>query len=112
MRRAHDWPADVERLSLALRCEPRDGRIAVASGIVQLLLIVSGVLVARSLGPEDRGYLALIIVISGICFLVAGMGLPSAATCSSHGIPITPGRSRFRSSGLASSRWWQRSPSR
>ena len=50
------------------------------SGLTQLLVIVSGVLVARSLGPENRGYFALIIVVSNICGLVASLGLPSAAT--------------------------------
>jgi O-antigen/teichoic acid export membrane protein len=52
----------------------------VASGVSQLLLIVSGVLVARSLGPEDRGYLALLVVVSGICCLIGGLGLPLAVT--------------------------------
>ena len=41
---------------------------------------MSGVLVARGLGPEDRGYLALLVVISGICVLVGGAGLPTAVT--------------------------------
>jgi O-antigen/teichoic acid export membrane protein/O-antigen ligase len=56
------------------------GGSLVASGLAQLLLIVSGVLVARSLGPEDRGYLALLIVVSGVCILIGTMGLPLAAT--------------------------------
>ena len=47
---------------------------------VQVLLIVSGVLVARSLGPEDRGYLALLVVVSGICVLVGSAGIPTAVT--------------------------------
>ena len=34
-----------------------------ASGAAQLLLTMSGVLVARGLGPEDRGYLALIVLV-------------------------------------------------
>jgi O-antigen/teichoic acid export membrane protein/O-antigen ligase len=56
------------------------GGSLVASGFAQLLLIVSGVLVARSLGPEDRGYLALLVVVSGVCTLIGTMGLPLAAT--------------------------------
>jgi O-antigen/teichoic acid export membrane protein len=52
----------------------------VASGGLQLLIIVSGVLVARGLGPEDRGYLALIVVVSGVCSLAGSVGLPSAVT--------------------------------
>ena len=51
-----------------------------ASGGLQLLVIVSGVLVARSLGPEDRGYLALLIVVSGVFALAGLLGLPSAVT--------------------------------
>jgi O-antigen/teichoic acid export membrane protein/O-antigen ligase len=51
-----------------------------ASGGLQLIVIVSGVLVARSLGPEDRGYLALVIVISGVFSLAGTLGLPSAVT--------------------------------
>lgn len=56
------------------------GGSLVASGLAQLLLIVSGVLVARSLGPEDRGYLALLVVVSGVCILIGTLGLPLAAT--------------------------------
>ncbi len=51
-----------------------------AAGITQLASIVSGVLVARSLGPEDRGYLALLVVVSTVCSLVGSIGLPSAVT--------------------------------
>ena len=51
-----------------------------ASGGLQLLVVVSGVLVARSLGPEDRGYLALLIVVSGVFALAGMLGLPSAVT--------------------------------
>ena len=41
---------------------------------------MSGVLVARGLGPEDRGYLALIVVVSGICVILGSAGLPTALT--------------------------------
>ena len=51
-----------------------------ASGGLQLIVVVSGVLVARSLGPEDRGYLALLIVISGVVGIAGTLGLPSAVT--------------------------------
>ena len=51
-----------------------------ASGGLQLIVIVSGVLVARSLGPEDRGYLALLVVVSGVFALAGTLGLPSAVT--------------------------------
>jgi O-antigen/teichoic acid export membrane protein/O-antigen ligase len=51
-----------------------------ASGALQLIVIVSGVLVARSLGPEDRGHLALLAVVSAVCSLIGTLGLPLAAT--------------------------------
>jgi hypothetical protein len=51
-----------------------------ASGGLQLIVIVRGVLVARSLGLEDRGYLALLIVIAGVFALGGMLGLPSAVT--------------------------------
>jgi O-antigen/teichoic acid export membrane protein/O-antigen ligase len=56
------------------------GGSLMASGAAQLLLTMSGVLVARGLGPEDRGYLALIVVVSGICTLLGTVGLPTAVT--------------------------------
>jgi O-antigen/teichoic acid export membrane protein/O-antigen ligase len=56
------------------------GGSLVATGSVQVLLIVSGVLVARTLGPEDRGYFALLVVVSGICVLVGSLGIPTAVT--------------------------------
>jgi O-antigen/teichoic acid export membrane protein/O-antigen ligase len=45
---------------------------------LQLVLVASGVIVARSLGAEDRGYLALLIAIYGICTYVGSLGLFSA----------------------------------
>src|SRR5882724_7035637 len=51
-----------------------------AAGLLQVLLVGSGVVVARSLGAQDRGYLALLIVVSGICTLVGSLGLFTAAT--------------------------------
>jgi O-antigen/teichoic acid export membrane protein/O-antigen ligase len=43
-----------------------------------VVLVASGVVVARTLGAEDRGYLALVVVISGICTLVGSLGIFSA----------------------------------
>jgi O-antigen/teichoic acid export membrane protein len=50
------------------------------AGLGQLVLMVSGVLVARSLGPEDRGYLALVVLVPTILTAVANLGLPLATT--------------------------------
>src|SRR3954464_13589958 len=55
------------------------GSLATA-GFLQLVLVASGVIVARSLGAEDRGYLALLVVISGICTLLGSLGIFSAVT--------------------------------
>src|SRR4051794_38864896 len=55
------------------------GSLATA-GMIQVVLLASGTVVARSLGKEDRGYLALLIVISGICTLVGSLGIFSATT--------------------------------
>jgi O-antigen/teichoic acid export membrane protein/O-antigen ligase len=51
-----------------------------AGGTGQVILIASGVLVARSLGPEDRGYLALLALLPVVLAQVASIGLPLAAT--------------------------------
>jgi O-antigen/teichoic acid export membrane protein/O-antigen ligase len=67
-----------------------------ASGAVQVLLTMSGVLVARGLGPEDRGYLALLVVVSGICVLVGSAGLPTAVTYFISRSPLS-GRAITRS---------------
>jgi O-antigen/teichoic acid export membrane protein/O-antigen ligase len=56
------------------------GGSLLASGFSQLALIFSGVLVARGLGPQDRGYLALLVVVSGVCIMIGTIGLPLAAT--------------------------------
>ncbi len=70
--------------TLAARLRSGPGRSILgslgASGGLQLLIIISGVLVARSLGPQDRGYLALLIVISTLCAILGTLGLPAAVT--------------------------------
>src|SRR4051794_29736465 len=47
---------------------------------IQLALVVSGVLVARALGPTDRGYLALFSVLPTILWQLGSLGLPLATT--------------------------------
>ncbi len=50
------------------------------SGVgAQAALLVSGVLVARMLGVEDRGYLALLILTPVIISQLGGLGLPISA---------------------------------
>ena len=41
-------------------------------------LVVSGILVARLLGPEDRGFLALVILVPTIVTQVVGLGVSAA----------------------------------
>jgi O-antigen/teichoic acid export membrane protein len=54
---------------------------SVLTGIVgQAVLIVSGVLAARILGVQDRGYLALIILFPTVLTQIGSLGLPLAAT--------------------------------
>ena len=51
-----------------------------ASFFSQGALVVTGVLVARTLGPEDRGYLALVFLVPVILQQVGTLGLPLATT--------------------------------
>jgi O-antigen/teichoic acid export membrane protein/O-antigen ligase len=67
------------RLSLSADRRSLGASVGTA-GLLQLVLVASGVVVARGLGKEDRGYLALLIVISGICTLVGSLGIFSATT--------------------------------
>lgn len=62
---------------------PARGAVAgsLASGLVgQLLLLVSGIVVARALGPTDRGYLALLVLLPAVLQHVGTLGLPLATT--------------------------------
>jgi O-antigen/teichoic acid export membrane protein len=54
---------------------------SVLAGLVgQAVLIVSGVLAARILGVQDRGYLALIVLFPTVLTQIGSLGLPLAAT--------------------------------
>lgn len=46
----------------------------------QLLLVASGVVVARALGPENRGVLALVFVLSALTAQVGSLGVPVSVT--------------------------------
>jgi O-antigen/teichoic acid export membrane protein len=52
----------------------------IASFVSQGALVVTGVLVARALGPTDRGYLALLFLLPGVLQQVGTIGLPLATT--------------------------------
>jgi hypothetical protein len=51
-----------------------------AAGVSQAAMVVSGVLVARALGPADRGYIAIVIWVPALLALVGSLGLPLAST--------------------------------
>lgn len=51
-----------------------------ASFFSQGVLVVTGVLVARTLGPEDRGYLAFVFLVPAILQQIGTLGLPLATT--------------------------------
>ncbi|MBA3421978.1 MAG: oligosaccharide flippase family protein [Thermoleophilaceae bacterium] len=69
------------------------------SGVVmQAALMVSGVLVARMLGVEDRGYLALLMVTQAIISQLGGLGLPISA---SYFVAREPGGARAIAHSLA-----------
>jgi len=75
-----------------------------ASGGLQLLVIVSGVIVARSLGPTDRGYFALLLVVAVVCGLIGHLGIPTAMT---YYIAQEPRHARRITRDLASVRFLQ-----
>jgi O-antigen/teichoic acid export membrane protein len=82
--------ADAE--DQTIRAEQRSGRFLripaprpvigslAAAGVAQLALVVTGVVTARSLGPTDRGYLALVILVPIVLHIVGAIGLPRATT--------------------------------
>jgi O-antigen/teichoic acid export membrane protein len=56
---------------------------------LQGTLVVTGVILARALGPEDRGELALLILVGAITLLLVALGLPFALA---NGVARVPGR--------------------
>lgn len=64
----------------------------VAAGLItQGLLVISGVLVARALGPHDRGQVALMTVIALALNQVIALGLPAAVV---YKMSLEPGAAR------------------
>ena len=47
---------------------------------IQVALFASGILLARSLGPTDRGYLAVVLILPEVAAQLVCVGLPSALT--------------------------------
>jgi O-antigen/teichoic acid export membrane protein len=55
------------------------GSVAAAFG-GQLILVISGIALARLLGPVDRGYMALLLLWPGILYQILDIGLPWSLT--------------------------------
>jgi O-antigen/teichoic acid export membrane protein len=54
---------------------------SIATGVIgQATLVISGVVVARALGPEHRGVLALVFVLSALAAQVGSLGVPVSVT--------------------------------
>jgi O-antigen/teichoic acid export membrane protein len=54
---------------------------SIATGVMgQVVLVASGVVVARALGPENRGVLALVFVLSAIATQIGSLGIPLSVT--------------------------------
>ena len=54
---------------------------SIAAGVYsQAALVVTGVIVARALGPVDRGHLAFLLLLPSVLRQVGTLGLPSATT--------------------------------
>lgn len=51
-----------------------------SAGAAQIALVITGVITARALGPEDRGYLALVILVPAVLHGLGALGLPRAVT--------------------------------
>jgi O-antigen/teichoic acid export membrane protein len=61
----------------------RDAGLAIATGFaIQAVLVVSGALLARMLGPDGRGYLAALILWPLVITQLGNLGIPSALTYS------------------------------
>ena len=58
---------------------PVVGSLASAS-FAQIALVVTGVVTARALGPADRGYLALVILVPTVLHGIGALGIPRAVT--------------------------------
>jgi O-antigen/teichoic acid export membrane protein len=81
------------RAELLTGATPRGRALVTVLGgfAVQPLLLVSGVIVARLLGVEDRGHLALLWVVSLSLAYLGAAGIPSATT---YWVAREPGASR------------------
>ena len=59
---------------------------------MQLTLLVTGVLLSRALGPEDRGHMALLTLVSAVAWQLGGLGIPLALTYATSRAPEASAR--------------------
>ena len=64
---------------------------SIATGVIgQAILVASGIILARALGPEDRGILAVALLIPALVVQLASLGVPSAVTYSIASASASP----------------------
>ncbi len=66
--------------NFAERLHSRLATSVITGALSQGILVVSGVVIARSLGPENRGYFALVTLVPMVIAEVGNLGLPTAMT--------------------------------
>ncbi len=59
---------------------------------LQVTLFLTGILLARALGPENRGYMALLTLVAAIAWQLGGLGIPYALTYSIARVPTAAAR--------------------
>jgi O-antigen/teichoic acid export membrane protein len=67
--------------SVAQKTRPGSlGGTFAASIAIQVTLVVTGIVVARALGPEDRGHFAMLTLVWAVAAQLGGLGIPYAVT--------------------------------
>lgn len=73
-------PLEALKLSYATPIRLATIGSVIAAITAQLILVVSGIALARLLGPVDRGYIALLVLWPGVLFQIVGIGLSWSLT--------------------------------
>lgn len=70
----------LRELVQAVKARPALVQSMTGSATLQAALFASGVVMARGLGPADRGTVALLLVVPALASQAVGIGMPSAVT--------------------------------